>query len=301
MHNDSIKIDNKIITSKDLLEIFNIMNETFEQYKKTHILEEQKNKLLESNYQKWTFKDAGSKLNFIVHFFDSTNNVFENYDDFINTFNNRINEIKKIDVEYNLIYDTDSLKDPRIRYNQSINMCIKENSINIEFNLNNQDAKLDSVFSLIKTKIADAPEMIDIVLKDKNKIINTISLSIGLIPSMIILLLLLLIPIIRNIYFQGYVIYPICSILLALLLGSIYSSKKIKKYYENFSIEKKNSNNGSKDQKEICEVLIGSNINNIDTRSIIINEYNKYKKALSKELIGLIIVSIVIVLIGIFI
>ncbi len=296
MYNDSIKINDKIITSKDLLEIFDVMNKTWEQYKKTYYIEEQKNKMLESNYQTWTFKDNGSKLNFKIIFFDESNNIFDNYNDFISIYNNRLNEIKSINVEYYLVYDTDSLKEPRIRYNQSINMDIKENYINIDFNINNQDSKLDDVLNLIKSKISDAPKMKDEILKNKSKIINTISLSIGLIPAMVLLIIFLLIPTINNIFLKGYIVYPICSIIIAIIIGRIISSKKTLKYYDSFKALKQDSS----DNIQICEVLIGSNINNINIRSTIINEYNKYKKILIKEIIGLTIISIIVVVIGIF-
>ena len=79
MYNDTIKVANKIITDKNLFEIFALMNEKLVSFKKIYQMEEAQNRMLEYNYQKWTFKDNGSSLSFDVNFYDDTNIKFDNY------------------------------------------------------------------------------------------------------------------------------------------------------------------------------------------------------------------------------
>lgn len=106
MYNDTIKTENKIITYEDLYEIFSAMNEKLISLKMIGDKEKEDNRMLEINYQKWTFEDSGSQLYFDVDFTDNTSIKFDNYNDFLSIFNNRLNEIKNIWVSFSLIYST---------------------------------------------------------------------------------------------------------------------------------------------------------------------------------------------------
>ena len=83
MYNDTIKVANKIITDKNLFEIFALMNEKLVSFKKIYQMEEAQNRMLEYNYQRWSFKDNGSSLSFDVNFYDDTNIRFDNYNNFL--------------------------------------------------------------------------------------------------------------------------------------------------------------------------------------------------------------------------
>lgn len=290
MYNDSIKVQNKIIPFNNICEVLKKMDEQLNNYKKVYIIEEQKNKMLESEYQKWTFKDNNSQFKINISYYNETTKTFDNYNDFFNEINDKINEIKKIDSEIKLHYETDSPKKPRETFIQSIKLDIKENEMTIFYNINNQDNKLEDINNIIKEKILSIPNKEDEITKNKKTISLIISLGKGLIIGSIISLIPLIFDKSRQIFFSYYIVYPILSIIISLIIGKIISEKKLKNYYETISLD-----------KTISEVLIGSNTDNLNNRTIIMNEYNKYKKLLTKQLIGLIIVSIIIIIVGILI
>ena len=313
MYNDTIKAENKIITNEDLTQIFQLMGETLKKYLKISQQEEMQNRMLSYDYQNYTFKDEGSKMKVTVNFSDNTNITFDNYDNFMSIFYSRIEEIKSMNVYYNLNYSVITPEPNRSRnlYFQTIQMYINENKLDITLNLKSEDPKLDEIYNLIKTKILNAPEKYDEVIRKKNKITNTVTLGSGLIPGIIISTLLLLIPGLNNIIFKGYVVYPIITILLTYIIGGTIASSKLDKYYESIVPNKKyaghdsNYNSVYKDDIDsfvgTSEILIGKKINNLENRRLIQNEYNKYKVLLPKELIALVFISLVVIVIGLFI
>lgn len=169
MYNDTIKVANKIITDKDLFEIFALMNEKLVSFKKTYQMEETQNRMLEYNYQRWTFKDNGSGLSFDVNFYDDTNVKFDNYNNFLAIFNSRLHEIKSIWVSFRLSYSTSSPDGKNEWYNQHINMNIYENKADIDVSLSSADNKIDDVYELIKNKVLNAPPKYDTVIKKEEQ------------------------------------------------------------------------------------------------------------------------------------
>ena len=312
MYNDTIKAENKIITNNDLQEIFQLMGETLKKYQKTYEYEMRQNQMLELMYQNYTFKDAGSKMKVTVSFYDNTTITFDNYDNFMSIFYSRLDEIKNMDVYYTLNYSTKTTEPVRTNksYYQSIHMYITENKIEITVKLDSEDPKLDDVYNLIKNKIINAPEKYDEIIKNKSKITNTVAFAIGLIPSIIIVSLLLFIPTLNKIILKGFVIYPIAAVILAFIVGNLVASSKLDKYYKNIVPEKKYAGySDGKAQYEddmdkflgTSEILIGKKVNNLEDRKEIRNQYEKYKKLLPKELLGLLVISVIITIIGLFI
>ena len=233
MYNDTIKAENKIITNDDLFRIFQMMGEKLKNYKKISEYENKSNRMLDYAYQSYTFKDEGSRMKVTVDFYDNTNITFDNYDNFASIFYNRVDEIKSLHVYYSLSYNIITPEPNRSRnfYNQSIDMYITENKMDISFKLDSNDPKLDDLYELIKNIILNAPEKYDFVIRKKNSIINTVALAIGMIPALIIVTLLLFIPNINLIFLKGYVVYPICCFILDYLIGSVVASSKLDKYY----------------------------------------------------------------------
>lgn len=314
MYNDTIKAENKIISSDDLTQIFQLMGETLKKYLRVSEQEEMKNRMLDSSYQSYTFKDEGSKIKVIVDFYDNTNITFDNYDSFMGIFYSRLNEIKTMDVYYTLNYTVMNPEPNRSRdyYTQSIQMHINENKLSIDLNLKSEDPKLDDVYKFIKNKILNAPEKYDDIIKNKNKIMNTITFATGLIPSMVMAALLLFAPYVNNIIFKGFVVYPLIVLFIAYLIGSMIASSKLDKYYETIMPSKKYAGYDSTNNERIyeddidsfvssSEILIGKKVNNLDYRRIIKKEYEKYRGLIPKELVALLIVTIIIIIIGIFI
>lgn len=314
MYNDTIKAENKIISSDDLAQIFQLMGETLKKYLRVSEQEEIRNRMLDIPYQNYTFKDEGSKMKVIVDFYDNTNITFDNYDSFMGIFYSRINEIKTMDVYYSLNYTVMNPEPNRSRsfYTQSIQMHINENKLSIELNLKSEDPKLDDVYKFIKNKILNAPEKYDDIIKNKNKIMNTITFATGLIPGMVMAALLLFAPYVNNIIFKGFVVYPLIVLFIAYLIGSMIASSKLDNYYEPIIPSKKYVGYDSTNNERIyeddidsfvssSEILIGKKVNNLDYRRIIKKEYEKYRGLIPKELVALLIVTIIIIIIGMFI
>lgn len=305
MYNDQLKVANKIISYDDLYEIFSKMNEKLNHYQKIYNNETVQNRMLDYSYQKWSFKDNGSKLSFNVDFYDNTSVRFDNYNNFITIFNNRLEDIKSIYVSFGLSYSVSNEEKRNEFYNQHIYMYIYESKIDIDVSLSSGDDKISDVYELIKHKIMNAPAKYDDVIKKKSSISTTVGLAISFIPAIIILSLLLIIPSIRYIFATSYVLYPICCALLALIIGSFVSSFILGDLYENIVPEQKyagyDANKGKSIYKddidkyiETSEILIGKNVNNQKNRKEIMDIYNQYKKYIPYEIGVMILISIIV-------
>lgn len=314
MYNDTIKAENKIVSSDDLTQIFQAMGETLKKYLKVSQQEEMQNRMLDTPYQNYTFKDEGSKMKVTVDFYDNTNITFDNYDNFMGIFYSRVDEIKSMDVRYTLSYTVITPEPSRHRdfYTQSIQMYINENKMDITLNLKSDDPKLEDVYNLLKTKVLSAPEKYDDTIRKRSKITNTVAFGVGLIPGLVVSTLLLFVPVVNQIFFKGYVVYPICAVFIAYLIGSMIASSKLDKYYEPIVPKKKYAGYDSTNYKSIykddidsfvgtSEILIGKKVNNLENRRMIRSEYEKYKTFIPKELIALLIATVIVIIIGFFI
>ncbi len=311
MYNDTIKAENKIISNDELSQIFQMMGETLKKYQKISLMEEQQNRMLETAYQNYTFKDEGSKFKVTVDFYDNTNITFDKYENFAGIFYNRIDEIKSLDVHYTLSYTVITPEPNRSRnwYSQSISMYITENKMDITLNLNSADPKLDDLYNYIKNIVLNAPVKYDDIIRKKSKITNTVAFAIGLIPAIVITTLLLFVPVLNTILLKGYVVYPIVCLFLAFIIGSMVASSKLDKYYETIVPDKKVSySSGERRESDDIEkfmgtsdILIGKKVNNLQNRRIIQEQYDKYKRFIPKELIAVLATSVIVIIIGLFI
>lgn len=309
MYNDTIKVANKIISDKDLYEIFAMMNEKLVNFKKTAKMEEMQNRMLEYSYQRWTFKDTGSGLTFDVNFYDDTNIKFDNYNNFLTVFNSRLPEIKSIWVYFHINYSVSSNEHKSKWYNQRINLFIYETKLDVEVSLSSEDKKIDDVYEMIKNKILNAPIKYDTVIKKKSTINTIVGLAIGFIPALIITTLLLFVPTLRNIFAVSYILYPICCIVLAFFIGSMIGSAKLEYLYKSIIPKQKYVGYDSTNHKSIykddidkyiqtSEILIGKNVDNLKCREEIMNYYSKYKKYIPYEICIMILLSIICFLLG---
>lgn len=309
MYKDTIKVANKIITSEDLIEIFEIMNEKLVYYKKINDREELNNRMLDYKYQNWTFKDSSSKMTFIVDFYDNTNIKIDNYNNFITIFNNRLEEIKRIEVYFYFSYEKRLEGQKSESYNQHIFLSINENNMDIDLSLNSNDTKLNDVYELIKSKVLNAKTKYDEVIKKRSLIKTTIGLALGFIPALVLTTILISVPTIREIYAQSYVVYPIASLFLALFIGNTIGSFKLDRYYKYIIPEQKYVGYDSSNNRRIykddvdkfistSEILIGKNANNLKCREQIKQYKEKYKKWLPYEFGVLIIISIIVLFLG---
>ena len=314
MYSDTVKAENKIITKEDLIEIFQLMGETLKKYQKISMLEEQQNQMLDYNYKHYTFKDNGSKMRVHINFYDNTEISFDNYDNFSSIFYSRTEEIKSMTVRYSLSYEivTPVPNKSRKYYTQSINMYITDSKIDIDIKLDSSDPKLNDIYELIKSKILNAPIKYDEIIKNKRKITNIVSISNGLIPSIIVGSIFLFIPRLNTFFLKGYLTYPILCIILSYVIGNIMASLKLDKYYAPIMPEKKYAGYDYNKRTSIykddidkfvdtSEILIGKKVNNLTNRQIIKEQYEKDKKHLPDKLVILGIISIIVIVIGIFI
>ena len=308
MYNDTIKVANKIITGDDLAEIFALMNEKLKQFQKVHAQEEAQNKMLEYSYQRWTFKDGGSNMSFTVNFYDDTTVKFDNYENFIMVFNNRLDEIKDITARFYLSYTVrDGVKNDF--YSQHIYMNIYEHKMDIDVSLKSDDKKIDDVYELIKNKVLNAPPKYDDVIKNKSSINFKVGFGIGMIPGLIIPTLLCLIPTVRTVFATSYVVYPIAVLVIAMFLGFMIGDSMLGKLYKRIQPEQKYAGYDSSRGKSIykddiekftntSEILIGKNVDNLKCRREIMEIYDKYRKYLLPEFGIMVVLSIIVLFLG---
>ena len=308
MYNDTIKVANKIISNESLAEIFSFMHEKLTYYRKVSASEELQNRLLDYNYQKWTFKDSSSSLNFTVNFYDDTSVKFDNYENFMSIFNTRLDEIKDIYVRLSLSYGTKN-PTPIEFHHQSISMWIYENKMDIDVSLKSDDPKIHDVYELIKNKVLSAPPKYDDVIKNKSSINLKVGFAIGMIPGLIISTLLLLVPNIRQLFAVSYVLYPVCVLLVAMFIGFTIGGSKLNSLYKKIQPEQKYAGYDSSKGKSIykddidkyvetSEILIGKNADNLQCRKQIMEINNKYRKYLLPEFGILVLLSIIVILLG---
>ena len=305
MYNDTIKVANKIISTKDLQEIFEKMKEEAEQNSKIYKKECSENEKLEWDKQNWTMKDFKYSFSFIVDLYDNTNITFDNYIDFITIFNNRLHEIKYIMASYSYNYFIQNESDSDYIH-QSIDIHIWEDKLDIYVNLSSKDKKMNSVYELIKEKIKKAPRRYDKLIKNKKSIINKIEFGLGMIPSIIICTLLLLIPTIRE-FSMILIIYPLSVVILGIFLGTVFIGNELSRLYSPIVPNKKYDGFNEQTYESIykddlddyvqkSEILIGKNVNNIKNRIIIRNLDKKYSKYIPFEIIAVFIITMILIL-----
>ena len=311
MHNDTIKVANKIISDQDLLEIFEAMNNELQENIRISNQEKIDNEKYEREYQHYSLKNFDGHFKTSVNFYDDTNVTFDNYNDFLMVFNNRLEEIKSFTVRYGCSYYIQHGRDDKY-VGQSINMSIWESKMDIDINISSEDNKLNNVYELIKSKILNAPEKYDRIIREKGKITNKISFAVGIIPSLFLLTLLLFIPTIRQIFGMTYITFPILSVILSFVIGGTITGGKMEQLYKNIVPEKKYAGYDTTNHKSIyeddidkykqsSEIIIGKNINNIRNREEIKAEEEKYSAYIFKEIIALIVMSFLVIIIGKFI
>ena len=310
MYNNSIDASNRIITAEDLIEIFSKMNEKLKYYLDTYKKEKEVNQKFEYEYQKWSYKDNFSKLNFSVGFFDNTEIKFDNYASFLVVFNSRISEIKKIYCYFNMSYSKkDGYQSDWKYYTQTISLSCYEDEIKINFSLSNEERIMDDLYSLISRKINEAPSRYDTIIKKKTSIEFITGFALSFIVSFVLVTLSLLIEPIRSVMFESLILYPIACIFLSVMLSGIFSGFLLSGYYENIVPEKRYAGYDKENHRSVykddidkftsdCEVLIGKNYNNMKCRNNIQETYTKFKKFIPIEMVVLLVSSILVFIIA---
>lgn len=309
MYNDIFDASNKIITADDIIEIISAMNEKLLYYQKIFQKETAQNNMLEYKYQTWTFEDTGSNLYLHIDFYDNTNISFDSYGSFINAFNTRLRDIKGVSVIFSLKYFSSNDVGQKHLYSQQVAMFVRETKISFKVELLNNDKKMDDIYELIRSKILNAPEKYDNVVKKRNTYKTVVGLAIGFIPAIIITTLLLFIEQVRPFFLQYYALYPICCIVLACFISNIAGPSILDGLYVNIVPDKKYAGYDRENFKSIykddidkytstAEILIGRNANNLRDRQKITDIYNKFKRWLPYEIGAVVLLSLAIIIIS---
>ena len=308
MYDKTITAANKIISDKDLADIFEKMNEEIKTNIKICEEETKKNEKYTNDYQEWTTKNFEYYIKCSFDFLDDTNITTNSYDELIMTFNNRIHNIKSMWLRFYISYFVQNNGDSKF-VSKYIDMNIYENKIKIDVDISKEDKKMASVYETIKGIILRAPEKYDRVLRKKSLICNKIAFACGIIPSLIIFTLLAFIPFMRGLYANTFVIYPVLVIIMAMLIGDVFFLGKVTSLYNPISPDKKYAGYDVDRHERIykddlqkfvdtSEVIIGRNIDNIKNRKEIIDLEKKYNKFIPIEVIILLVLSIIMIFIG---
>lgn len=308
MYNDTIKVANKIISDTDLAEIFQKMNDEMKENIEISKQEEIQNEKYEREYQHWTAKNFSGTFKCTFNFYDDTNITVDNYEAFITLFDSRLHEVKDMYVGYHYSYWIQNGTDQKL-ISQSINMNIYEYKMDIDVNLSSEDKKMDDVYELIKSKILNAPERYDRIIKNKTTISYKVGFALGVIPSIIICTLLVFVPMIRELYGMTYVLYPIATIIFGFMIGTFLFTGSLDRLYSTLVPSKKyagwDSSSGKsvyiddiEDYKSKSEIIIGKNINNIKNRKAITELEEKYSKYIPTELLVILVISVLIIVIS---
>jgi hypothetical protein len=306
---ETIKAENKIIDSNDILEVIKKMEETLKKYKFIYKKEEEYNKTVDYEEAEYTFKDYDSELKFSVNFHDNTDVRTNNIEEFYYVYENRLAEIKDFSVcfalNYSLVQHYPEKKNDS--FYQTIWLYVYENKLSIDVKMDVNDDKLSGLYSDIKKIILSAPVKYDKIIKNKMGISLVCAFGIGLIPALLLTTILNFTNEQLNIMFAtSYVLYPLLTIIIGLVIGEGISFVLLGKLYENIKPDKKYAgynDNGSiykddvEDYVNKSEVLIGKNVNNMKDREAIKNLYNKCKKLMLINFGILAIMSIIIVVI----
>ena len=156
MYNDTIKVANKIISDKDLREIFQKMNDEIQKNNEICRNEKIENEKYEREYQHWTTKNFEGKFKCEINFYDDTTIKVDDYVKFITVFNNRLSEIKSMYVTYRYSYEIKNGSEYKY-ISKSIIMDIREQKMSVDVNISSEDDKMKDIYQLIKHKIVNAP------------------------------------------------------------------------------------------------------------------------------------------------
>ena len=307
-YDKTIKAENKIISTEPIKEIVELMNKIVVKYKKIDEAETKKNEFFEYKEKERTFKDNGTKLKFRINFHDNTESEIDNYEQFMDIFENRIKEIKYMWIKLIFNYEIDYPgKESQYIY-ENIDLSIYEDKIKIETDIKSVDHKLDYLYNKIREMVLTAPEKYDDIIKKRTFIMSKVGLSYGLIPSTVLCLLSCTIETIRMVYMTTYVLFPIATILIGFAIGVTISFFIMQKLYETLVPEKKyagyDKNYGSiytdnvEDYINSSEILIGKNVDNKAKREKIKEMNTKSSSLIVIELLVVLVISVIIVGLG---
>ena len=305
MYNDTITVANKIITDKDLLEIFQKMNDDLEENKEILKKETIENEKYERDYQHWTVEHFSWTYDCTFDFHDDTSIKVDHYSDLLELFHSRQTEIKHMYIYYYYSYWIHN--GPELKtITQRIEISVFENAMKISFNLSSEDDKMNDIYQLIKEKILKAPTRYSRIIRKRKMISYKMYFAFGFIPSLILCTLLLFVPSVREIFHTYFVLYPVTVLFLGFFLGSLFLGNKLQELYSTLIPNQKYAGYDMNKSKSLYtddvdeylsngEIIFGKNTYNIKKRKEIIKLEKKYKSYLPIELFILFMITIIVI------
>lgn len=306
MNDDTLTFGNKIITEETLKEIVDKINEKYESLLNLSKSEMARNSTLPYDQQNYSFKSSSSMLTFIVEYSDNNSVTVNNYLHFMSILQSRIKDIKRINISLYLSYTKRNIGEREIYVNHSIRIEFGENRSQMGYKVDYQDNIIDDLVSFIKNKVNESPVRYDDTIKKKRKIAETVNFAKGFIVAFpLSLILVIFVPMLIKVLSESYVLYPIGLLVFSMGFGGIIFSSKMTDLYSNLiprmEYVKYDPNKGSIYKEDVdayisqCEVLIGKNMHNLEKRTKIQEEYNKYKRFILPELGILLLASLIII------
>lgn len=256
------------------------MNEKILELNKIYQKEKLENANLNYIDQVWTQKDFNGGIRCAFSFLNNTRVTCDKYRDIVAIFNSRLSEINSMVISFNCRYMKKQDEHAKV-ISDSIILIVYENSMGINLNISSDNDKIYDVYQFIKDAILSAPERYDRVIKKRNSIMNMICFSVGFIPSIIILTLLIFVPAVKILYKTFYVLYPIALVIFSFMFGYLLVRFKLLQLYEPLLPNKKYVGYDKETHKSIykddidnyvagAEIIIGKNCNNIKNREKIL-------------------------------
>ena len=307
-------ISNKIITANDLQRIFDEINSCLTKAQQQFDAEATQNHYLPRNSQSWSMQFFHTTLNISITFSDHTERSYDNYRDFIDTFKHRPGSIKRISLLSSIHY-TDSRKynvasgTGGRHVNARLSLFINEDSLSIRYEDAGDSRMLDSAYILIQSIISQAPERYDRTIKSRDFINMKIGFAMTAIPIAVLMALLCIVPTMRSIYAHTYVLYPLATLSITVVVGAFIGANRTERFYRNLlprqHYERYDHNkhrlvysDDISDYTKKGEVLIGQNVDNLRNRQSIQALEKKSLIVIPACLVVAAILSIVVIIIG---
>lgn len=307
-------ISNKIITANDLQRIFDEINSCLTKAQQQFDAEATQNHYLPRDSQSWSMQFFYTTLNVSVTFSDHTERAYDNYRDFIDTFKHRPGSIKRISLLSSIHY-TDSRKYDSAsgtgshHVNARLSLFINEDSLSIRYEDTGGSHMLDSAYILIQSIISQAPGRYDRTIKSHDFINTKIGFAMTAIPIAILMALLCIVPTMRSIYAHTYVLYPLATLSIAVVVGAFIGTNRTERFYRNL-LPRQHYERYDRDKHRLVysddisgytekgEVLIGKNVDNLRNRQSIQALEKKNLIVIPVCLVVTAILSIVVIIIG---
>ena len=104
MYSEKIEAKNKIITDSDIFEIMEMLHNELDEVQRVYAQEKALNEGKNLVDQRWTTKYLNATYKCDFDFYDATDIKVDNYNEIVNIYNNRLHEIKSMNLHIWMIW-----------------------------------------------------------------------------------------------------------------------------------------------------------------------------------------------------